>query len=112
VATFKQRELSIRQKPTRVYLDALFIQSKGDIRDDALEKIRRVTIDAFMSASHAEGLTSTWSMEMKAKTPKDFDAILGRRRLCLPEPSTGEPQAADAVDPVAVSHPTQPPRDE
>lgn len=82
----KQRIDSFQQDPTRICIDALFLQSGGDIRHNSIKRIREATIDAFMEAANKEGLTATWSLEMKAKTPADFDKMLAHRGLKLQEP--------------------------
>ena len=87
MASFKQREQSFRQNPTRVFLQATVIQSGGDIRHDAVKRIRAAMLEAFTDAAAAEGLESTWMLDMKTKTPKDFDTFLAHRRLFLREPT-------------------------
>lgn len=92
-------------------MEALFLQSGGDIRDDAMKRIRQKTIVAFMEAAEREGLTSTWHIEMKTKTPADFNKMLAHRNLMLSEPDfemidvclgCGKPESVDCGCPAGT----------
>lgn len=98
MSTWKERTTSYRRDPTRVFMEATFIQSCGHLNHDSMKRIRRAVLDALAKAATQEGIASTWAMKMKSKTPKDFDAILAHRSMAL-----AEPPSADAVDPHASS---------
>ena len=108
MSTWKERNEAYDRPPTRVFMAATFVQSCGHLNCDAMKRIRTAVLTALYEASVKEGINSTWALEMKTKTPKDFDALLARRGMVLPEPAaTGvEPQpVVDAVDPGAEPHP-------
>lgn len=100
MSTIQEKNVAYNKKPTRVFMNATIVQSCGHLNHESMKRIRHALIAALYDAAAKEGMTSTWSMDMSTKTPKDFDALLARRGMVLEEPPS-----ADAVDPQVASHP-------